>query len=51
MAGIPMNDVISRIDSYYAANPDQIEEPVISVMWETMIKPEIKTGIAGRPLN
>ncbi|HMK56698.1 MAG TPA: hypothetical protein VK448_08690 [Dissulfurispiraceae bacterium] len=51
MAGIPMNDVISRIDSYYAANQDEIETPVVSVIWQTMIKPNIKTGINGRPLN
>ncbi len=51
MAGIPMNDVISRIDNYYAANPDHMEKPVMSVLWDTSIKPNIKTGIAGRPLK
>jgi hypothetical protein len=51
MAGTPMDDVIARIDKYYATNPDQIEMPVISVLWATSIKPYIKTGIAGRPLN
>ncbi len=51
MAGIPMNDVISRIDNYYATNQDQLEKPVVSVIWDTMIKPNIKTGIAGRPLK
>ncbi|HXX57249.1 MAG TPA: hypothetical protein VEI96_04555 [Thermodesulfovibrionales bacterium] len=51
MAGTPMNDVIARIDKFYATNPDQIEMPVMSVLWATSIKPYIKTGIAGRPLN
>jgi hypothetical protein len=51
MAGIPMNDVISRIDGYYDANPDRIGMPVMNVIWVTMIKPNIKTGIAGRPLK
>ena len=51
LAGIPMNDVISRIDNYYTTNPDQMEKPVMSVVWDTLIKPNIKTGIAGRPLN
>ena len=50
MAGIPMVDVISGIDSYYASHPDQIDKPVMSVIWDTMIKPNIKTGIAGDPL-
>jgi hypothetical protein len=51
MADIPMNDVVARVDQYYSANPDQIKEPVTKVMWDTMIKPNIKTGIAGRPLK
>ena len=51
MADIPMNDVVVRIDNYYSANPDHIKEPVTKVIWDTMIKPNIKTGIAGRPLT
>jgi len=51
MADIPMNDVVARVDQYYSANPDQIKEPVTKVMWDTMIKPNIKSGIAGRPLK
>ncbi|MEM5789881.1 MAG: hypothetical protein AAGU11_21395, partial [Syntrophobacteraceae bacterium] len=51
MANIPMNDVVARVDKYYSANPDQIREPVTKVIWLTMIKPNIKTGVAGRPLQ
>ena len=51
MANIPMNEVVARVDKYYTANPDQIKEPVTKVIWDTMIKPNIKTGIAGRPLK
>lgn len=51
MADIPMNDVVARVDQYYSANPDQIKEPVTKVIWDTMIKPNIKMGIAGRPLK
>jgi len=51
MADLPMNDVVAKIDSYYQANPDKIEDPVTKVIWDTMIKPNIKTGIAGRPLK
>ncbi len=50
MANIPMNEVVARVDMYYSANPDKIKEPVTKVIWDTMIKPNIKTGIAGRPL-
>lgn len=51
MADIPMNEVIARVDQYYSENPAEIKEPVIKAIWDTMIKPNIKTGIAGRPLT
>ncbi len=51
MAGIPINDIVSTVDKYYAAHPDDVDMPVIHVIWDTMIKPKIKTGIGGRPLN
>ncbi|MCE5333550.1 MAG: hypothetical protein LLG06_03075 [Desulfobacteraceae bacterium] len=51
MANIPMNEVVARVDKFYGENPDQLKEPVTKVIWDTMIKPNIKTGIAGRPLT
>ena len=46
-----MNDVVALIDKYYRTNPDQIEKPVIAVIWGSIVKPNIKTGIDGRPLE
>jgi hypothetical protein len=51
MANTPMNEVVARVDRYYDMHPDEIEKPVTSVLWDTMIKPNIKTGIAGRPFD
>jgi len=51
MANTPMNEVVARVDRFYELHPDQIEKPVTSVLWDEMIKPNIKTGIAGRPLD
>jgi len=51
MADIPMNEVVDRVDKYYGAHPEQIKESVTKVIWDIMIKPNIKTGIAGRPLK
>lgn len=51
MADTPMNEVVARVDRYYDMHPDQIEKPVTTVLWDTMIKPNIKTGIAGRPID
>lgn len=51
MADMPMEKVVARIDEYYSANPNQLQTPVTNVIWDLMIKPNIKTGIAGRPLK
>ena len=51
MTGVKMNDIVRKVDEYYAANPGDIEVPVIRVMWETLIKPNLKTGVAGQPLQ
>lgn len=50
MSNMPMKDVVARLDAYYKANPDKIDTVVLAVMWDIMIKPNIQTGIAGRPL-
>ena len=49
MRGIPMNEVVEKIDNYYKLNPKDIDHPVIHVIWKIIIKPNIKTGIAGNP--
>jgi len=51
MANIPMDVVVARIDNFYNTNPDELEKPVMNVLWATSIRPNIKTGIAGRPLK
>ena len=48
---LTMNQTVAIIDSYYRNNPDQLGKPVVGVLWATVIKPNITTGIAGRPLN
>ena len=51
MDNTPMNKVVDRVDRYYEMHPEDLAKPVTSVLWDTMIKPNIKTGIAGRPLK
>ena len=51
MDNTPMNEVVDRVDRYYEMHPQDLDKPVTSVLWDTMIKPNIKTGIAGRPLK
>jgi hypothetical protein len=46
-----INQTIGAIDQYYKDHPDQLEMPVLRVIWDVGVKPNLKTGIAGRPLK
>lgn len=46
-----MSQVAAMVDKFYQDNPDKTDTPVMAVIWETMIKPNIKTGIGGKPMN
>jgi hypothetical protein len=46
-----INEVVQMIDRFYKDHPDQLETPVIKVIWDIGIKPDLKTGIPGRPLK
>lgn len=48
---VQINEIVSNVDTFYQAHPDQANLSVIRVIWDTMIKPNIKTGIAGKPLQ
>ena len=50
MSNMPMKDVIAKVDDYYKTHPDKLHIAVMAVIWDRMIRPNIKTGIAGRPL-
>ncbi len=45
-----MNEIVQAIDQFYKDHPDQLETPVIKVIWDK-IKTDLKTGIAGSPLK
>lgn len=45
------NEIVALVDAYYQANPNEVKKPVVAVLWDEMIKPNITTGVAGRPLN
>ena len=46
-----INQIVSAIDQYYKEHPDQLGTPVMLVIWNVGVKPNLKTGIAGRPLK
>lgn len=41
IAGVSMNDIIQRVNRYYENNPDQLDKPVLRVVWETVAKPNL----------
>jgi hypothetical protein len=51
LRGIPMNNIIQVIDSYYQNNPDDLDLPVMRVIWSQIVKPKLKTGVADQPLH
>ena len=51
LQNVPMNDIVRSVDDYYKANPGNLDVPVLQVIWDTMVKPKVKTGVAGRPLQ
>ncbi len=48
---LDINEIVSMIDKFYKTNPKDIERPVVAVIWDELVKPNIKTVIAGRPLH
>ena len=51
MAGTSINDVVKTVDAYYEARPADLNVPVVKVIWDEMIKPDLKTGVAGKPIR
>jgi hypothetical protein len=51
MAGMKINDIVRTVDDFYTASPAQMGKPVIGVIWDAIVKPKLKTGIAGHPLQ
>jgi hypothetical protein len=50
LRGVPMSTIIQEVDSYYQKNPDDLDLPVMRVIWRQLVKPKLTTGIADRPI-
>ena len=51
LRGVPMNDIIQQVDAYYQKNPDDLDLPVMRVIWRQLVKPRLSSGIADQPLT
>lgn len=49
LIGMSMNDIVRGIDGYYKDNPDDLEAPVMAVIWDEMVAPKIKAGVGNLP--
>lgn len=50
LTGIPMNDIVNRVDEYFKSHPAEIDTPVMKVVWREMVKPKLSLGIADKPM-
>lgn len=49
LGNTPMNDIVRVVDNYYQTNPGNLDVPVLKIIWDTMVKTKVKTGVANRP--
>ncbi len=51
LKGIPMKTIVQEVDDYYQSNPDDLDLPVMRVIWAKMVKPKLTSGVADRPID
>jgi hypothetical protein len=51
LKGIPMRDIVQRVNDFYKGNPDAINLPVMRVIWGQIVKPRLSSGVADQPLQ
>ncbi|UFS69221.1 hypothetical protein LPW11_15105 [Geomonas sp. RF6] len=51
LTGVPMDSIVQGIDNYYRNHPQNLDTPVMKVIWREMVKPKLKQGIADQPVN
>jgi hypothetical protein len=45
LSGKPINDVIHQVDSYYQTHPDQLNRPVVDVVYHAVVLPALKKSL------
>ncbi len=49
IAGISMNTIVARVDSYYKDDPGKLADPVMKVIWDSFVIPKLKAEGAKIP--
>jgi hypothetical protein len=47
LSGISVNEVVSRVDHYYATYPDQLKRPVVDAIFQSVVLPRVQAEKAG----
>jgi hypothetical protein len=47
LSGISINEVVSRVDQYYATYPDQLKRPVVDTVFQAIVLPRVQAGKTG----
>jgi hypothetical protein len=47
LSGISINEVVSRVDHYYATYPDQLQRPVVDAIFQSVVLPRMQAEKAG----
>jgi hypothetical protein len=42
LSGISINEVVSRVDHYYARYPDQLQRPVMDAIFQAVVLPRLQ---------
>ena len=51
LRGVPMKTIVQDIDGYYRRNPDDLDLPVMRVIWSQLVRPKLTSGIADSPIT
>lgn len=51
LANVSMNEIVRAVDSFYQADPAHLKVPVLRIIWDTMVRPKVKSGVGGRPFQ
>lgn len=44
LAGVPRKEIVAQVDKWYADHPQQLDRPVMNVLWYEVIKPRLDAG-------
>jgi hypothetical protein len=47
LSGISINEVVGRVDNYYATYPDQLKRPVVDAIFQAVVLPRMQAGKTG----